>query len=87
MFIVLQQFFEVLKMQRVQISRNKYHFSDKQITLYCLTSVEQHQAATEILVVLEGCCSSDVIYNDKYHCMGEIFLPFERGSRSLEVPL
>jgi len=54
---------------------------------YCLTSVEQHQAATYILVALERCCSSEVIFNGQCYCAGEIFLPVERGSRLLEVPL
>jgi len=54
---------------------------------YCLTSVEQHQAATSILVALERCCSSEVLFNGKCHCTWENFLPFERGSRLLEVPL
>jgi len=54
---------------------------------YCLTPVEQHQAATYILVALERCCSSDVIVNGQCHSAGEIFLPFETGSRLLDVPL
>jgi len=29
-------------------------------TMYCVTSVEQHQAATYILVALERCCSLEV---------------------------
>ena len=50
-------------------------------TVYCLTSVEQHQTATYIFVALERCCSSEVNFNGQCHCAGEIVLPVERGSR------
>jgi len=56
-----------------------------ELFIYWITSVEQHQAATYILVALERCCSSEVIFNGQ--CAGEIFLPDERGSCSLELPL
>jgi len=39
------------------------------------------------MVALERFCSSEVIFNGQCHCAGEIFLPVERGSHSLEVPL
>ena len=39
--------------------------------LYCITSVEQYQTATQILVALERCCSSEVLFNGKCHCAEE----------------
>ena len=54
---------------------------------YCLTSVEQHQSATYILVALERCCSSEVNFQWSKPLRGGEFLPVNAGSRSLEVPL
>ena len=55
--------------------------------LLSITSVEQHHAATKILVALERCCSSEVNFNGQCHYAEENLFPVERGSRSLQVPL